>query len=96
MRAVEFQEYGGPEVLKAVTADMFRRSYADVFRGDERWQSLPTAEGSRFAWDPNSTYVRKPTFLEGMTMEAVPPRDIVGVQPGRAGCLQGRPLLLLC
>jgi aconitate hydratase len=65
-------------MLKAVTADMFRRSYADVFRGDERWQQLAVAEGSRFEWDPGSTYVRKPTFLEGMTMEAVPPRDIVG------------------
>ena len=38
-------------MLKAVTAEMFRRSYADVFRGDERWQSLPVPEGSRFAWD---------------------------------------------
>jgi aconitate hydratase len=67
-------------MLKAVTADMFRRSYADVFRGDERWQKLTAAEGSRFAWDPDSTYVRKPTFLEGMTMEAAPPRDIVGAR----------------
>ncbi len=65
-------------MVKAVTADMFRRSYADVFRGDERWQNLPVAEGSRFEWDSQSTYVRKPTFLEGMTMEAVPPREIVG------------------
>src|SRR5262245_19252152 len=73
-------------MLKAVTADMFRRSYADVFRGDERWQNLGVAEGSRFAWDANSTYVRKPTFLEGMTMEAAPPRDIVG---GRVLALLG-------
>jgi aconitate hydratase len=65
-------------MLKTVTADMFRRSYADVFRGDERWQNLAVAEGNRFEWDSNSTYVRKPTFLEGMTMEATPPRDIVG------------------
>jgi aconitate hydratase len=67
-------------MLEAVTADMFRRSYADVFRGDERWQSLAVAEGSRFAWDPDSTYVRKPAFLEGMTMQAAPPRDIVGAR----------------
>src|SRR5262245_14503930 len=65
-------------MLKAVTADMFRRSYADVFSGDERWQKLDAAEGSQFAWDETSTYVRKPTFLEGMTMAPVPPRDIVG------------------
>ncbi len=65
-------------MLKAVTADMFRRSYADVFRGDERWQGLGVAEGSRFQWDASSTYVRKPTFLEGMTMEPAPLRDITG------------------
>jgi len=67
-------------MLKAVTADMFRRSYADVFRGDERWQQLTVAEGSRFSWDPSSTYVRKPTFLEGMTMEVAPLEDIQGVR----------------
>jgi len=67
-------------ILRAVTADMFRRSYADVFRGDAHWQSLPVPEGSRFAWDQESTYVRKPTFLEGMTMEAAPPKDIRGAR----------------
>ena len=73
-------------MLKAVTADMFRRSYADVFRGDERWQGLDVAEGSRFQWDGSSTYVRKPTFLEGMTMEPAPLRDIAG---GRVLALLG-------
>ena len=73
-------------MLKAVTADMFRRSYADVFRGDERWQGLGVAEGSRFQWDGSSTYVRKPTFLEGMTMEPAPLRDITG---GRVLALLG-------
>jgi aconitate hydratase len=67
-------------MLRAVTADMFRRSYADVFTGDARWQGLAVPEGSRFAWDTDSTYVRKPTFLEGMTMEPVPPDDIVGAR----------------
>jgi aconitate hydratase len=67
-------------MLEAVTADMFRRSYSDVFRGDARWQSLPVPEGSRFGWDANSTYVRKPTFLEGMTMEAAPLKDITGAR----------------
>jgi aconitate hydratase len=59
-------------MLRAVTADMFRKSYGDVFAGDERWQQLKVAEGSRFAWDGDSTYIRKPTFLEGMTM--TPPK----------------------
>jgi aconitate hydratase len=67
-------------MLKAVTADMFRRSYSDVFRGDSRWQSLEVPEGSVFAWDDESTYVRKPTFLEGMTMDPAPLTDITGAR----------------
>jgi aconitate hydratase len=67
-------------MLKAVTADMFRRSYNDVFRGDTRWQSLDVPEGNVFAWDAASTYVRKPTFLEGMTMDPAPLTDISGAR----------------
>jgi aconitate hydratase len=67
-------------MLRTVNADMFRSVYADVFRGDERWQGLPVPEGSRFAWDTDSTYVRRPTFLEGMSMEAAPPADIAGAR----------------
>jgi aconitate hydratase len=67
-------------MLRAVTADMFRSSYADVFAGDERWQELPVPEGSQFAWDAASTYIRKPTFLEGMTMAATPPADLTGAR----------------
>ena len=67
-------------MLKAVTADMFRKSYADVFAGDSRWQTLQVPEGNRFQWDPDSTYVRQPTFLEGMTMTPAPPADIKGAR----------------
>ena len=67
-------------MLKAVTAEMFRRSYNDVFSGDTRWQSLDVPEGSVFAWDGASTYVRKPTFLEGMTMDPAPLTDIAGAR----------------
>jgi aconitate hydratase len=67
-------------MLRTVTADMFRRTYADVFKGDERWQQLSIPEGSRFAWDGSSTYVRRPTFLEGMTMEVTPLADITGAR----------------
>jgi aconitate hydratase len=67
-------------MLKSVTAEMFRRSYNDVFRGDARWQSLQVPEGSVFAWDDESTYVRKPTFLEGMTMDPAPLTDIAGAR----------------
>jgi aconitate hydratase len=63
-------------MLRAVTADMFRKSYADVFAGDERWKNLNVPGGNRFVWDTTSTYIRKPTFLDGMTMTAKPPADI--------------------
>lgn len=63
-------------MLKAVTAEMFRKSYADVFNGDERWRGLSIAEGSRFEWDDASTYIRKPTFVDGMTMTPPAAADI--------------------
>jgi aconitate hydratase len=63
-------------MLRAVTAEMFRRSYADVFAGDERWKNLKVPGGNRFAWDDTSTYIRKPTFLDGMSMTAKAPADI--------------------
>jgi aconitate hydratase len=67
-------------MLRAVTAEMFRKSYADVFSGDARWQGLPVPAGNRFEWDDASTYIRKPTFLDGMTMTPPPPRDIAGAR----------------
>jgi len=67
-------------MLRAVTSSMFKQSYANVFAGDARWQGLSVAEGSRFQWDPESTYIREPTFLEGMTMTAPLAKDIVGAR----------------
>ncbi|HEY3161536.1 MAG TPA: aconitate hydratase AcnA [Vicinamibacterales bacterium] len=64
---------------RAVNKEMFKRSYADVFKGDDRWQKLPVPEGNRYVWD-DSTYIRKPTFLEGMTMTPAPPGDLSGVR----------------
>jgi aconitate hydratase len=55
-------------VAQAVRSDMFTRSYSDVFAGDERWARLETPEGDRYTW-PDSTYVRKPSFFEGMDAE---------------------------
>ena len=54
------------------TPDMFTDDYADVFAGDERWQSLPTPTGNTFEWDPDSTYVRKPPYFDGMPAEPEP------------------------
>jgi aconitate hydratase len=67
-------------VSSAIGAEMFTDSYADVFAGDEQWQSLPTPEGETFAWDPESTYVRKPPYFEGMPAEPEPVTDITGAR----------------
>jgi aconitate hydratase len=56
-------------IAAAVQGDMFRRTYADVFTGDERWRDLDVPEGELFAWDPESTYVRRPPYFEGMSRE---------------------------
>ncbi|MBX6377692.1 MAG: aconitate hydratase AcnA, partial [Clostridia bacterium] len=60
--------------------EMFRRQYADVFRGDERWQGLPVPEGDFYAWDEGSTYIQEPPFFRDMPDEAPPLRDIVGAR----------------
>ncbi len=62
-------------VAEAVRADMFTKSYADVFTGDERWTGLDVPEGDRYAW-PDSTYVRRPSFFEGMDEEPKPVEPI--------------------
>ena len=64
-------------VTKNVTSAMYQKEYAEVFSGDEKWRALPVPEGSRFAWDPDSTYVRKPTFFENMPKEPSAPSDVV-------------------
>ncbi|QOQ38904.1 aconitate hydratase AcnA [Trueperella pecoris] len=65
---------------ESVNREMFASSYSDVFAGDKRWQSLDTPEGSTFDWDAESTYVRKPPYFEGMTMELTPVEDISGAR----------------
>jgi len=52
-----------------VTREMFRARYADVFRGDDLWQAVPVSAGTRFSWDSDSTYVRRPPYFDGMSME---------------------------
>ncbi len=62
----------------AVQADMFHKRYAEVFDGDEHWHALEIPSGDRFAWAEDSTYVRRPPFLEGLRQEPDPPSDIEG------------------
>ena len=56
-------------VAEAVRAEMFSRSYANVFEGDETWKAIEVPEGDRYTW-PDSTYVRRPSFFEGMAARA--------------------------
>jgi aconitate hydratase len=67
-------------VASAISSEMFTKDYADVFAGDERWQSLPTPWGNTFEWAADSTYVRKPPYFEGMTLETTPVTDISGAR----------------
>ncbi|CAB4900101.1 unannotated protein [freshwater metagenome] len=74
-----------PEEVEAIVAgninkEMFADSYKDVFKGDARWQNLPTPVGDTFAWDASSTYVRKPPYFDGMSMRPSPVVDIAGAR----------------
>ncbi len=66
-------------VGQAVRADMFTKSYADVFTGDKRWKAIEVPEGDRYTW-PDSTYVRRPSFFEGMKPEPEPVKPIQGAR----------------
>ena len=57
-------------IEQAIESDMFRRSYDAVFEGDENWNALEVPRGDRYAWDANSTYVKRPPYFEGMSAEA--------------------------
>ncbi|MDY0909729.1 aconitate hydratase AcnA [Microbacterium sp. CFBP9034] len=64
----------------SIDQDMFNTQYATVFEGDERWRNLPTPTGDVFEWDEASTYVRRPPYFDGMTMELTPVTDISGAR----------------
>jgi aconitate hydratase len=63
-----------------IDPSMFRQSYAAVMEGDERWQALESPSGERFAWDPASTYVRRPPFFESVGPEPAPLVDLEGAR----------------
>ncbi|MET7423895.1 aconitate hydratase [Dactylosporangium sp. NPDC005555] len=67
-------------IAAAIGSDLYTSRYADVFAGDEQWQSLPTPTGNTFEWDPSSTYVRKPPYFEGMATSPSPVTDISGAR----------------
>ncbi|HEY5198037.1 MAG TPA: aconitate hydratase [Solirubrobacteraceae bacterium] len=67
-------------VEQAVHSDMFRKSYGEVFDGDERWKGLVVPTGARFAWNIGSTYVRQPPFFEALLPEPAAVTEITGAR----------------
>jgi aconitate hydratase len=73
-------------IARSIKSNMFRKSYAQVFDGDERWRSLPVPEGDRFAWEPTSTYIRRAPYFDGMPAQ---PASIQDIRSARVLCLLG-------
>jgi len=67
-------------LLTALSADMYREQYADVFKGSQHWQKLPVPEGDRFTWEADSTYIRRPPFVENLSKEPAAPKDVTGAR----------------
>ncbi|ACZ30928.1 aconitate hydratase 1 [Xylanimonas cellulosilytica DSM 15894] len=67
-------------IAGSIDREMFEADYADVFQGDERWRALEIPTGATFAWDPESTYVRKPPYFDGMEATPAPVADIAGAR----------------
>jgi aconitate hydratase len=68
------------EIIRSVKSEFFSKQYADVFKGDEQWQSLDVPKGQTYAWDPSSTYVKNPPYFEGMTLSPSAMRPSVGAR----------------
>ena len=64
----------------AVTSEMFEKNYADVFKGDERWNAIASPDGELYAWDKDSTYIKNPPYFDGMTMALDKVEDIHGAR----------------
>ena len=73
-------------MLSAVQSDMYRAKYADVFNGDDRWRALPTPQGDAFAWEGDSTYIRRPPYFENMPLK---PPALANLSGGRVLAVLG-------
>jgi aconitate hydratase len=74
-------------IESAIESDMFRKSYGEVFEGDENWNGLDVPEGDRYAWDDGSTYVKRPPYFEGMPADA--PEGFEDIRGARVLALLG-------
>ena len=76
----------GEVIASCLRPEMYTREYAEVFAGDQRWQALPVPAGDAFAWDPSSTYVRRPPYFDGLTAG---PGPLAGIEGARVLALLG-------
>ena len=67
-------------IESSINTDMFTSEYGSIFDGDARWQELDTPSSNVFEWDEQSTYVRRPPYFEGMTLETTPVADVSGAR----------------
>lgn len=67
-------------IASSISKEMYMEDYADVFKGDERWQNLETPTGKTFDWDPKSTYIRKAPYFDGMSKDPQPVKDVNGAR----------------
>ena len=77
--------------LKSVRAEMFHKEYGDVFKGDERWNSLPVPKGDLYEWDDSSTYVKNPPYFIGMPAQPPPVEEIRAPGPSPCWAIASRP-----
>jgi aconitate hydratase len=67
-------------MANSITSDMFRKSYGEVYLGDERWRSLPVPTGETYAWEKESTYIRQAPYFDGMKIKPSAIEDIKGAR----------------
>jgi aconitate hydratase len=67
-------------MASAITSEMFRKSYAEVYAGDERWRGLPVPKGETYAWEPDSTYIRQAPYFDDMALKPSAVKDIKGAR----------------
>jgi len=68
------------DAVRQISADMFRKSYDEVYDGDSHWRSLPVPTGQTYVWEDNSTYIRKAPYFDEMTVKPSPVHDIHGAR----------------
>src|SRR5690606_26506891 len=70
----------GDVIAATISPELFKKNYADVFKGDSRWNTIASPDGELYAWDESSTYIKNPPYFEGMSMEVGGIPDIHGAR----------------